>query len=157
MTYDERRQWFCAKCSLHDSDKCGFVIRGMQSKCADVQDFMRGWEIGQQDTIEEFERNRLAACDRQTPEEAQREQDFATAIIEQEHRQPTFDDAIKYGMQLQREQMMKDAIAVDLVVNNSPCGDDRYMMASTRDIPKKVLQWRNTDGAKIIIVKEDNP
>lgn len=52
-----------------------------------------------------FEMNRLAACDRQTKEEAEREMDFAIGIIENEHRQPTFSDAIKYGMRLQKEQI----------------------------------------------------
>lgn len=55
---------------------------------------------------ERFEKNRLAACDRQTPEEAEREMNFAINIIEKEHRTPTYDDAIKYGMKLQKEEMM---------------------------------------------------
>ena len=46
---------------------------------------------------EQFEKNRLAACDAQTEEEAHIERDFVMGIIENEHRQPTFDDAIKYG------------------------------------------------------------
>jgi len=57
---------------------------------------------------EQFEKNRLAACDAQTKEEYERETDFATSIIEKEHRQPTFSDAIEYGMRIAKEQMMKD-------------------------------------------------
>ena len=53
---------------------------------------------------ERFEKNRLAACDNQTKEEYDREVEFATSIIEKEHRQPTFSDAINYGMKLQKEQ-----------------------------------------------------
>ena len=34
------------------------------------------------------------------------------SIIENEHRQPTFDDAIKYGMTLQKEQM-KEALRTE--------------------------------------------
>ena len=63
---------------------------------------------------EQFEKNRLAHCDAQTEEEAEIELDFVMSIIEKEHRQPTFDDAIKYGMRLQKEQMMKDAIDAEL-------------------------------------------
>lgn len=55
---------------------------------------------------QQFEKNRLAACDRQTEKEAEIERDFVMGIIENEHRYPTFDDAIKYGMRLQKEQMM---------------------------------------------------
>lgn len=46
--------------------------------------------------FEEFEKNRLAACDRQTKAEADIEMDFVMGVLK-EHRQPTFDDAIKYG------------------------------------------------------------
>ena len=54
---------------------------------------------------EQFEKNRLAACDRQTEEEAEIERDFVTGIIDKEHRLPTFDDAIKYGMRLKEKEM----------------------------------------------------
>ena len=52
-----------------------------------------------------FEKNRLAACDRQTEKEAEIESDFVMGIIEKEHRQPTFNDAIKYGMKLKEKEM----------------------------------------------------
>lgn len=61
---------------------------------------------------EVFEKNRLAHCDAQTEEEAEIEQSFVMGIIENEHRQPTFDDAIKYGMRLQKKKMMEEAITV---------------------------------------------
>lgn len=60
-------------------------------------------------TQEEFEKNRLAACGRQTEEEAEREQDFVTSILENEHRQPTYSDAIEYGIRWQKEKMFKDS------------------------------------------------
>lgn len=71
-----------------------------------VNEFINGanWRFAQ------FEKNRLAACDKQTEEEAKIESDFCMGIIDKEHRQPTFDDAIKYGMRLQKEQMMAKAI-----------------------------------------------
>lgn len=53
---------------------------------------------------EQFEKNRLANCDALSKEEYDRETDFAMEIIEKEHRQPTFNDAINYGMRLQKEQ-----------------------------------------------------
>ena len=53
---------------------------------------------------EQFEKNRLANCDAVSKEECDRETDFAMGIIEKEHRQPTFNDAINYGMRLQKEQ-----------------------------------------------------
>ena len=64
---------------------------------------------------EQFEKNRLATCDAQTKEEYDREVEFATEIINKEHRQPTFSDAINYGMRLQKEQMMKEAVEGEIV------------------------------------------
>ena len=69
-------------------------------------DYKQGVIDGAKWKEEQFEKNRLAACDRQTEEEAEMERDFCMGIIEKEHRQPTFDDAIKYGMRLHKEQMM---------------------------------------------------
>lgn len=62
-------------------------------------------KVGVRWQTERFENNRVNAFKNQTEEEAQIEMDFAVSIIEKEHRTPTFDDAIKYGMKLQQ---MKD-------------------------------------------------
>ena len=99
---------------------------------------------------EQFEKNRLAACDRQTEEEAEIERDFVTSIIEKEHRQPTFDDAIKYGMRLQKEQMTAKAGngRVDSVSNRQTRAHITVAFDSPRDI--EVL-----DRLKVIVIKED--
>jgi len=54
---------------------------------------------------EQFEKNRLAACDNMTKEEADREQEFVTDFIEKNLRAPTYSDAIEYG----RKQMIDKA------------------------------------------------
>ncbi|UKK52642.1 hypothetical protein [Prevotella sp. E2-28] len=93
---------------------------------------------------QQFEKNRLAACDAQTEEEAQVERDFVMGIIEKEHRQPTFDDAIKYGMRLMKEQMMKKAVMTAFNVS-LPCG-----------VYDKLKAKGCKDGDKLLIViKED--
>ena len=56
---------------------------------------------------EQFEKNRLANCDAVSKEECDRETDFAMEIIEKEHRHPTFNDAINYGMRLQKQKEQK--------------------------------------------------
>lgn len=68
----------------------------------------RAFKAGAKWQEEQFEKNRLAHCDALSKEDYDRETDFAMEIIEKEHRQPTFIDAINYGMRLQKEQMMKD-------------------------------------------------
>lgn len=94
----------------------------------------------------QFEKNRLVACDKQTEEEANIEIDFAINIIEKEHRQPTFDDAIKYGMKLQKEQMMKDA--VDAQYRN-------IMGMVLLAFEPRELGIRLHEKVKVIIVKEE--
>lgn len=95
---------------------------------------------------EQFERNRLAACDRQAEEEAEIERDFVMGIIENEHRQPTFDDAIKYGMRLQKEQMMAKAIDGEIGYWNI-----RGLSVNV-DLPRTL---KEDDRVKLIIIKED--
>ena len=55
---------------------------------------------------EQFEKNRLSACDNMTKEEAEREQEFTTDFIEKNNRIPTYSDAIEYG----RKQMIDKAV-----------------------------------------------
>jgi len=59
---------------------------------------------------EQMEKNRLAACERQTKEEYDREVAFVDEILGKENRRPTYSDAIEYGMRLQKEQMLKEAV-----------------------------------------------
>lgn len=96
---------------------------------------------------ERFEKNRLSNCDTLTKEEYDRETTFAMEIIEKEHRQPTFTDAINYGMRLQKEQMMEDAVECELY-------RDGDFFASI-DIDMATLGYTDNDKVKVIIVKED--
>ena len=84
--------------------------------------FDDGFEAGAQWQFNQLEKNRIAACDRATKEEIEREQDFCEKIIIGEHRQPTFSDAIEYGIKWQKEQMKKNTIRgiAHLLVDRSP-------------------------------------
>ena len=97
---------------------------------------------------ERFEKNRLAACDKMTEEECKREMNFADEIINKEHRTPTFSDAINYGMQLQREQMMKETVGVQVVGEQR----DLRLIDSTQ---RCLFDAKRGDWLKVIIVKED--
>lgn len=105
---------------------------------------------------EQFEKNRLAHCDALSKEDYDRETDFAMEIIENEHRQPTFLDAINYGMRLQKEQMLKDAYVesrivedgrIELEGNPLPCLNPIILLPYP--------QFKPGDKVKLIIVKED--
>ena len=67
------------------------------------------YKIGANDgyayALEEFENNRLKACDNQTPQEAERESAFVVPFVKEHHRQPTFSDAIEET----RKQMIDKA------------------------------------------------
>lgn len=64
---------------------------------------VNAFKAGAKWQFNQFEKNRLAACDRATDEEIKREQNFVDKIIIGEHRQPTYSDAIEYGIKWQKE------------------------------------------------------
>ena len=57
-----------------------------------------------------MEFNRIQHCNGISNEQAELEQKFLDEHLDRHDRMPTFLDAIEYGMKLQREQMMKQAI-----------------------------------------------
>lgn len=73
------------------------------NKVFSIYDFKAGanWRY------EQFEKNRLAACDNMTKEEAEREQEFTTDFIEKNNRIPTYSDAIEYGRESMKEKLTK--------------------------------------------------
>ena len=90
------------------------LLRQMELTHFDGYAMLDAIEFGAKWKEEQFKKNLLDVCKKQTEEEAEIERDFIEGIIENEHRLPTFDDAIKYGMRLQKEQIMKDAIDAEL-------------------------------------------
>ena len=125
--------------------------------------FSKGWaewdyasacfKAGAEWQKEQFEKNRLAACDKQTEKEAEIESDFVMNIIKNEHRQPTFDDAIKYGMRLHKEQMMSKAIDVEVKVD---AGGYPYIpQIELYDYDKDMPFAKEGDKVKVIVTKED--
>ena len=66
----------------------------------------------------QFEKNRLMSCDNQNEEEAKREQDFVFGHVEKNNRIPTFNDAINYGMELQKQNMIGKACRWIEEINN---------------------------------------
>lgn len=68
--------------------------------------------------LEEFENNRLKACDNQTEAESERELNFAIKFFKEHHRQPTFSDAIE----VTRKQMIDKACKwIEYYNNNGGC------------------------------------
>jgi hypothetical protein len=110
---------------------------------------------------EQFEKNRLAACDRQAEEEEEIESDFVMGIIESEHRQPTFDDAIKYGMRLQKERLLakvvdgEDSLTLDGVITfDYYDGDKAYGCVAHDSFCLEDWGLKDMDKVKILILKK---
>ena len=59
-----------------------------------------GFKFGANWRYEQFEKNRLTACDNMTKEEFDREQEFTVCFIEKNNRIPTYSDAIEYGRKM---------------------------------------------------------
>ena len=74
---------------------------------SDVEYVEKAFKAGANWQYEQFEKNRLTACDNMTKEEADREQEFTTDFIEKNNRIPTYSEAIEYGRNIASEQAMK--------------------------------------------------
>lgn len=77
-----------------------------------------GANDGYEYALEEFENNRLKACDNQTPEEAERESAFVVPFVKEHHRMPTFSDAIE---ETRRQMIDKACKWIEYYNNNGGC------------------------------------
>ena len=112
-------------------------------------DHYKGFIAGAKWQREQFEKNRLVACDRMKKKEYDRETEFAYNFVQKNNRIPTFSDAINYGMKLQKEQMMKDAVEYEVGMHGEPIKItfDKYVQRARGIFPG--------DKVRIIIMKED--
>lgn len=99
-------------------------------------------EFGAKWKEEQFEKNRLEHCNSITNEQAELEQKFLDEHLDKYNRMPTFLDAIEYGMRLQKEQMMKNAVECEYFDGSLFCNDLRE-------------KYRDCDKVKVIVIKED--
>ena len=103
-------------------------------------------EFGAKWKEEQFEKNRLEHCNSITNEQAELEQGFIDQHLDKHDRMPTFLDAIEYGMRLQKEQMMKQAVDAGCfgfqgaALFSFRLPSDRYLVGSK---------------VKVIVIKED--
>lgn len=103
-------------------------------------------EFGAQWQKEQFEKNRLEHCNSITNEQAELEQGFIDQHLDKYNRMPTFLDAIEYGMRLQKEQMMEQAIDGEIGYWNL------HGLSVNVKLPHSVEEG---DKAKVIVIKED--
>jgi len=94
---------------------------------------------------EQFEKKLLKHCDSITNEQAELESGFIDQHLNKHQRMPTFLDAIEYGMQLQKEQMMARAFPVEI---DSSRSDGRCILGGN------FARFETGDKVKVIVIKE---
>ena len=100
---------------------------------------------------QQMERNRIAHCKSITNEQAEVEGGFVSSHIEANHRMPTFLDAIEYGMELKKKEMLKDAIPAE-----ASWYDGWHITFHDEDVHDAMPAGVNDgDKVKLIIVRED--
>lgn len=97
---------------------------------------------------EQFENNRLKHCNSITNEQAELEQGFIDQHLDKYNRMPTFLDAIEYGMNLQKEQMMAKAVDGEVTY-----GKSLAIPSLGYFLDKNGLDFG--DKVKLVIIKED--
>ena len=138
-------------------DKSIFTQKEINEKRSKLEynweDIRTAFKAGAQWQFGQLEKNRLKACEMATKEEIEREQDFCDKIIIGEHRQPTFSDAIEYGIKWQREKMLKDAVEREVKVD---AGGYPYIDATELyDYDKDEPLAKAGDKVKVIIIKAE--
>ena len=71
-------------------------------------------------------------------------------IIEEEHRQPTYSDAIEYGMKKMKQQMMKDAI--DATIEHMPNDYGEFRPCIHVKVDRT---FKKGERVKVIVIKEE--
>jgi len=103
----------------------------------------------------QMEAYRIKHCNNITNEQAELESDFVSKHVEKNNRMPTFLDAIEYGMELQKQQMMKDA--VHAIVDSPFRMDFPNIYPEYRELKDYCDKngIKDDDKVKLIIIKED--
>ena len=101
---------------------------------------------------EQFEKERLKHCDALTKEQAQIESDFVINHLKKNNRTPTFIDAIEYGMEYAKEQMLKDA--VEAAVTDIRTYKNENEVDFSVMYEKGIIPYELEQEVKLIIVKE---
>lgn len=121
-----------------------FAYRSEQKD--DIPLIIKAIKFGANWQKEQFEKNRLKHCNSITNEQAELEQGFIDQHLDKYQRMPTFLDAIEYGMNLQKEQLMAKVI-------DARCfGFQGAALFSFRLPSDKYLVGSEV---KVIVIKED--
>lgn len=101
---------------------------------------------------QQMEAYRIEHCKSLTNEQAELEETFVSSHVEKNNRIPTFIDAIEYGMEYCKQQMM--AKAVDTTVHIDAGGYPYIPQIELYDYDKDIPLAKEGDKYKVILIKE---
>ena len=98
----------------------------------------------------QMEAYRIEHCKSLTNKQAELEDNFVSSHVEKNNRIPTFIDAIEYGIEYGKQQMMKDAVEVP-IEEAVPFGSCKWKLCAKLWLDKGI----KGNKVKMIIIKED--
>lgn len=98
---------------------------------------------------QQMEAYRIEHCKSLTNEQAELEENFVSSHVEKNNRIPTFIDAIEYGMEYCKQQMMKEAVDVTIAIPyQNGYGGYTQLVDSQEALPFG-------ENIKVLVIKED--
>lgn len=122
-----------------------------EEQCRKIRD--DAFELGKDAMKQQMERYRIEHCKSLTNEQAELEDNFVSSHVEKNNRIPTFIDAIEYGMEYCKQQMM--AKAVGATVHIDAGGYPYIPQMELYDYEKDIPLAKEGDKYKVILIKED--
>ena len=113
----------------------------------DRGDISKAFEAGAMWQKQQMEAYRIKHCKSLTNEQAELEDKFVSSHIEKNNRMPTYLDAIEYGIEYGKQQMIKEAVEAE--VNYYSINNKGALFFATDYIEK----FKNTDKVKLIILE----
>lgn len=117
-----------------------------ENPATEAYDFASAIRFGANWQKQQMEAYRIEHCKSLTNEQAELEDNFVSSHVEKNNRIPTFIDAIEYGMEYCKQQMMKNAFSVEI-------GKQRPDYKCV--LNGNFFKYDTGDKVKLIIIKED--
>ena len=138
-------------------DRYEDLVHGFESlnyhDCRQIARYFAKW--GSDWQKEHFEKNRLKHCNSITEEQYNLEVGFIDQHLDKYNRMPGYLDAIEYGMNLQKKQVMKEAVDGIVEYKYSRSGKDLFNVSSLKLLDAANFNLNNGEKVKLLIIKEE--
>jgi len=113
----------------------------------DRGDISKAFEAGAMWQKQQMEAYRIKHCKSLTNEQAELEDKFVSSHVEKNNRMPTFLDAIEYGIEYGKQQMIQQAVTAEVRMVEDFMGTTTFRCVYDK--------YKIGDKVKLIIIKED--